>query len=190
MRDRQRRRTTWPGPELERFCRPHDLLLISIADLIRYRRQTEKLVRRIAEARIPTQWGDFTCFAYESVLDGEQHVALVRGDGAGPGRRARPVHSECLTGDVFGSLRCDCGLQLDAAMAMIAEEGLGVVVYLRGHEGRGIGIGHKIAAYQLQERRRRHGRRQPRAGPRRSTAGSTASAPRSSSTSASPPCGS
>src|ERR671910_919392 len=101
-------------PELERFAEGHGLLLISIADLIRYRRQTEKLVRRITEARIPTQWGDFTGYAY-------------------------------------GSLRCDCGSQLAAAMKQVAEEGLGAVVYLRGHEGRGIGIGHKLLAYQLQD---------------------------------------
>jgi 3,4-dihydroxy 2-butanone 4-phosphate synthase / GTP cyclohydrolase II len=138
-------------PELERFAEEHGLLLISIADLIRYRRQNEKLVRRIAEARIPTRWGDFTCYAYESVLDGEQHVAMVRGAVAGEDDVLVRVHSECLTGDVFGSLRCDCGVQLDSAMGLVAEEGRGVVVYLRGHEGRGIGIGHKIQAYGLQE---------------------------------------
>ena len=139
-------------PELERFAVEHDLLMISIADLVRYRRQTEKLVRRIAEARIPTKWGDFTCYAYESLLDGEQHVAMVKGTVAGEEDVLVRVHSECLTGDAFGSLRCDCGVQLDSAMQIIAEAGHGVVVYLRGHEGRGIGIGHKIAAYNLQER--------------------------------------
>jgi 3,4-dihydroxy 2-butanone 4-phosphate synthase / GTP cyclohydrolase II len=138
-------------PELERFAVEHDLLMISIADLVRYRRQTEKLVRRIAEARIPTRWGDFTCYAYESLLDGEQHVAMVKGTVAGEDDVLVRVHSECLTGDAFGSLRCDCGVQLDSAMQIIAEAGHGVVVYLRGHEGRGIGIGHKIAAYNLQE---------------------------------------
>ena len=138
-------------PDLEKFCAEHDLLMVSIAQLIRYRRQNEKLVRRVAEARIPTVWGDFTCFAYESVLDGQQHVALVRGAVSGEQNVLVRVHSECLTGDVFGSLRCDCGVQLDAAMAQIAEDGLGVVVYLRGHEGRGIGIGHKIRAYSLQD---------------------------------------
>jgi len=138
-------------PELERFAAEHDLLLISIADLIRYRRQTEKLVKRVAEARIPTQWGDFTCYAYESVIDGEQHLAFVRGAVQGEDDVLVRVHSECLTGDVFGSLRCDCGPQLDESMRRIAEEGLGVVVYLRGHEGRGIGIGHKLQAYALQE---------------------------------------
>jgi 3,4-dihydroxy 2-butanone 4-phosphate synthase/GTP cyclohydrolase II len=139
-------------PELERFAEEHGLLLISIADLVRYRRQGEKLVRRIAEARIPTEWGDFTCYAYESLLDGEQHLAMVRGAVQGADDVLVRVHSECLTGDVFGSLRCDCGLQLEAAMQKVAEEELGVVVYLRGHEGRGIGIGNKLLAYGLQER--------------------------------------
>ncbi len=138
-------------PELRRFAREHDLYMISIADLIRYRRRNEKLVRLVSEARIPTGWGDFTCRVYESVLDGEQHVALVRGDVAGSDDVLVRVHSECLTGDVFGSMRCDCGVQLDAAMKMIADAGTGVIVYLRGHEGRGIGIGHKIRAYGLQD---------------------------------------
>jgi 3,4-dihydroxy 2-butanone 4-phosphate synthase/GTP cyclohydrolase II len=141
-------------PELEAFAKEHGLLMISIADLIRYRRQNEKLVKRIAEARIPTQWGDFTCYAYESLLDGEQHVAMVKGAVSGEDDVLVRVHSECLTGDVFGSLRCDCGVQLDSAMQIISDAGRGVVVYLRGHEGRGIGIGHKIAAYRLQEQGR------------------------------------
>ncbi len=139
-------------PDLERFCDQHGLLMISIADLVRHRRQEEKLVRRIAEARIPTEWGDFTCYAYESILDGEQHLAMVRGAVQGQDNVLVRVHSECLTGDVFGSLRCDCGVQLDQAMQMVAEAGLGVIVYLRGHEGRGIGIGNKLLAYRLQER--------------------------------------
>ena len=138
-------------PELEEFAEEHGLLLISIADLIRYRRQKDKLVKRTAEARIPTAYGDFTCYVYESVMDGEQHLALVKGDVHGEDNVLVRVHSECLTGDVFGSLRCDCGPQLDAAIKRIAEEGVGVVVYLRGHEGRGIGIGHKLRAYTLQE---------------------------------------
>jgi 3,4-dihydroxy 2-butanone 4-phosphate synthase/GTP cyclohydrolase II len=138
-------------PELRKFAAEHDLLMISIADLVRYRRQTEKLVRRIAEARIPTTWGDFSCYVYESVLDGEQHVALIKGAVAGESDVLVRVHSECLTGDVFGSLRCDCGTQLESAMSLISEEGRGVVVYLRGHEGRGIGLGHKIRAYELQD---------------------------------------
>jgi 3,4-dihydroxy 2-butanone 4-phosphate synthase/GTP cyclohydrolase II len=138
-------------PDLERFCTEHGLLLVSIADLIRYRRTTEKLVRRLGEGRIPTDRGDFTCVAFESILDGQQHVALVRGDVAGTDDVLVRVHSECLTGDVLGSRRCDCGSQLDTAIAAIADEGVGVVVYLRGHEGRGIGIGHKMQAYALQD---------------------------------------
>ncbi|HEY5154872.1 MAG TPA: bifunctional 3,4-dihydroxy-2-butanone-4-phosphate synthase/GTP cyclohydrolase II [Acidimicrobiales bacterium] len=141
-------------PDLLEFCKEHGLLLISIAELIRHRRQTEKLVKRVAEARIPTDWGDFTCYVYESVLDGEQHVAMVKGAVQGEDDVLVRVHSECLTGDVFGSLRCDCGIQLDQAMRVIAEEGLGALVYLRGHEGRGIGIGHKIRAYSLQDQGR------------------------------------
>ncbi len=138
-------------PDLLEFREEHGLKMISIAELIRHRRQNEKLVKRVAEARIPTEWGDFTCYGYESLLDGEQHVAMVRGAVQGEDNVLVRVHSECLTGDIFGSLRCDCGVQLDAAMARIAEEELGVLVYLRGHEGRGIGIGHKLRAYSLQE---------------------------------------
>jgi 3,4-dihydroxy 2-butanone 4-phosphate synthase/GTP cyclohydrolase II len=138
-------------PELERFAKKHGLLLISIADVIRYRRQREKLVKRVGEARIPTAWGDFTCYAYESLLDGETHLALVKGAVQGEDNVLVRVHSECLTGDVFGSLRCDCGPQLEAALRQVDAAGLGVVVYLRGHEGRGIGIGHKLRAYSLQE---------------------------------------
>ena len=128
--------------------------LISIADLIRYRRHREKLVRRVSEARIPTRHGDFTGYVFESLLDGTEHMAFVCGEVAGKENVLVRVHSECLTGDVFGSMRCDCGLQLDAAMELIAEEGTGVVVYLRGHEGRGIGLGHKIRAYTLQDQGR------------------------------------
>ncbi len=135
--------------ELEGFAKRHGLPLISIADLIRYRRRTEKLVRQVAEARIPAPGGDYQAYVYESLLDGEQHLALVKGE-IGPDELVR-VHSECLTGDVFGSLRCDCGPQLHAAMDVIDREGRGVVIYLRGHEGRGIGLGHKIRAYSLQE---------------------------------------
>ncbi len=139
-------------PELEAFAKTHDLLLITIADLIRYRRRKDKLVRRIAgPARIPTAYGDFAGYAYESVLDGEHHLAVVRGEVAGRGDVLVRVHSECLTGDVFGSLRCDCGPQLAEAVRLIADEGTGVVVYLRGHEGRGIGLAHKLRAYGLQE---------------------------------------
>jgi 3,4-dihydroxy 2-butanone 4-phosphate synthase / GTP cyclohydrolase II len=139
-------------PELTAFARRHGLLMITIADLIRYRRRKDKLVRRIAgPTRIPTDFGDFTGYAYESVIDGEHHLAVVRGEVAGKGPTLVRVHSECLTGDVFGSLRCDCGPQLRQALRIIAEEGAGVVVYLRGHEGRGIGLAHKLRAYSLQE---------------------------------------
>ena len=137
--------------DLERFAEQHGLPIISIADLIRYRRRHEKLVRRVAEAKIPTIEGGFDSLVYESTLDGVQHIAFVMGDVAHQQDVLVRVHSECLTGDVFGSLRCDCGPQLRAALAKIAEEGSGVLVYLRGHEGRGIGLGHKIRAYQLQE---------------------------------------
>jgi 3,4-dihydroxy 2-butanone 4-phosphate synthase/GTP cyclohydrolase II len=138
-------------PDLMQLCREHNLLLISIADLIRYRNRTERLVDRVGEARIPTQWGDFTCIAYRSTVDGSEQVAMVRGQVAGKENVLVRVHSECLTGDLFGSLRCDCGVQLDAALSLIAELDEGVLVYLRGHEGRGIGLGHKLRAYQLQE---------------------------------------
>ncbi len=138
-------------PELEAFAEEHGLLVISIADLIRHRRQKDKLVRRVAEARIPTQYGEFTCYAYESVLNQDMHMALVMGAVQGEDDVLVRVHSECLTGDVFGSLRCDCGWQKDAALKRVADEGLGVVVYLTGHEGRGIGLAHKLRAYTLQE---------------------------------------
>ncbi len=141
-------------PDLVDFCAEHDLMFISIADLVRYRRQTEMLVTRVAEATIPTIHGDFQSVVYESVLDGVQHVAFVKGEPAGASDVLVRVHSECLTGDIFGSLRCDCGPQLDLAMQTIAEAGQGVVIYLRGHEGRGIGLGHKIRAYALQQRGR------------------------------------
>jgi 3,4-dihydroxy 2-butanone 4-phosphate synthase/GTP cyclohydrolase II len=141
-------------PQLQAFAEQHGLQLITIADLIRYRRHREKLVRRVSEARIPTRHGDFTAFVFESLLDGVEHMAFVCGDVAGQDNVLVRVHSECLTGDVFGSMRCDCGLQLDGALAQIAAEGRGVVVYLRGHEGRGIGLGHKLRAYSLQDQGR------------------------------------
>ncbi|HZI39479.1 MAG TPA: bifunctional 3,4-dihydroxy-2-butanone-4-phosphate synthase/GTP cyclohydrolase II [Acidimicrobiia bacterium] len=141
-------------PELEAFSAEHGLVMVSIADLVRYRRQREKLVRRVSEARIPSPFGDFTAFAYQSVIDGTEHIAMVRGEVAGADNVLVRVHSECLTGDVFSSLRCDCGTQLQLAMQKIAEEGQGAIVYLRGHEGRGIGIAHKLRAYQLQEQGR------------------------------------
>ncbi|MBV9660416.1 MAG: bifunctional 3,4-dihydroxy-2-butanone-4-phosphate synthase/GTP cyclohydrolase II [Acidimicrobiales bacterium] len=137
--------------DLEEFAARHGLLLVTIADLIRYRRRTERLVRRTADARLPTEFGEFRCVAYQSVLDHESHLAFVMGDPSGQQNVLVRVHSECLTGDVFGSRRCDCGAQLHAALRRIAAEGLGVVVYLRGHEGRGIGIAHKLRAYELQD---------------------------------------
>jgi 3,4-dihydroxy 2-butanone 4-phosphate synthase / GTP cyclohydrolase II len=137
--------------ELEVFAEQHGLPLITIADLIRYRRRHEKLVNLMSSASIPTDFGEFEARVYESTLDGEQHMAFVMGDVDGRSDVLVRVHSECLTGDVFGSLRCDCGPQLHAALERIAEEGAGVLVYLRGHEGRGIGLGHKIRAYKLQE---------------------------------------
>lgn len=137
--------------ELESFAARHGLPILTIADLIRYRRRTERLVTRSADARLPTTFGEFRCVAYTSVLDGETHLAFVMGDPAHAENVLVRVHSECLTGDVFASLRCDCGAQLHGAMQRIAEEGLGVVVYLRGHEGRGIGISHKLRAYELQD---------------------------------------
>jgi 3,4-dihydroxy 2-butanone 4-phosphate synthase / GTP cyclohydrolase II len=138
-------------PELEAFAAEHGLILVTIADLVRYRRQTEQLVRQVSSALIPTDFGDFLCVAYESDLDAQTHLALVKGDPAGRPDVLVRVHSECLTGDVFGSKRCDCGEQLHEAMRLIAEEGTGVIVYLRGHEGRGIGIANKLQAYRLQD---------------------------------------
>ena len=141
-------------PDLAVFARMHGLKLISIADLIGYRRQHEILVTKVAEANIPTEHGDFRSIAYESIVDGRTHVALVTGDMGDGAAVLTRVHSECLTGDVFGSLRCDCGEQLERAMEMIGHEGRGVILYVRGHEGRAIGIAHKLRAYELQERGR------------------------------------
>ncbi|MFZ0668487.1 MAG: bifunctional 3,4-dihydroxy-2-butanone-4-phosphate synthase/GTP cyclohydrolase II [Acidimicrobiales bacterium] len=139
-------------PELEAFAELHGMPIISIGDLVRYRHRNERLVRRIAgPVRIPSEWGQFSGYAYESVLDGEEHLAIVKGEVAGRENVLVRVHSECLTGDVFGSLRCDCGSQLHSALKFISDEGAGVVVYLRGHEGRGIGLAHKLRAYSLQE---------------------------------------
>ncbi|MDQ3991801.1 MAG: bifunctional 3,4-dihydroxy-2-butanone-4-phosphate synthase/GTP cyclohydrolase II [Actinomycetota bacterium] len=137
--------------ELVRVAREHDLRLISIADLIEYRRRRERLVAKVADAEIPTIYGRFTVHAYESLVDGRVHVAMVLGEvGDGSDLLVR-VHSECLTGDVFGSIRCDCGTQLDDALGKIGAEGRGVVLYIRGHEGRAIGLTHKLRAYRLQE---------------------------------------
>ncbi|MFE0330177.1 bifunctional 3,4-dihydroxy-2-butanone-4-phosphate synthase/GTP cyclohydrolase II [Streptomyces sp. NPDC058960] len=142
-------------PELIPFARKHGLTIISIEDLIAYRRTSdEPTVRREAEVRLPTAHGTFTAYGYRSTVDGVEHVALVHGEiGDGEDVLVR-VHSECLTGDVFGSARCDCGPQLEASLRRIQAEGRGVVVYLRGHEGRGIGLMSKLRAYELQERGR------------------------------------
>ncbi len=138
-------------PDLRKFCAEHNLLLSSIAQLIEYRRHNERLVERMGEAAVPTEFGTFTCVAYKSTIDNIEHLAFVKGTITGEEPILVRVHSECLTGDVFGSRRCDCGPQLATAMQMVDEAGSGVIVYLRGHEGRGIGIGHKIRAYSLQD---------------------------------------
>ncbi|HKY49550.1 MAG TPA: GTP cyclohydrolase II, partial [Acidimicrobiia bacterium] len=138
-------------PDLERFAKEHNLLMGSIADLIAYRRQNERLVARAVEARLPTPVGEFRAVGYLSLVDDRQHLALVMGElGDGEEVLVR-VHSECLTGDVFDSRRCDCGAQREQAMARIAEEGRGVFLYIRGHEGRGIGLLKKLEAYNLQD---------------------------------------
>ncbi|KAK7328124.1 hypothetical protein VNO77_22220 [Canavalia gladiata] len=138
-------------PKLRQFAERENLKIVSIADLIRYRRKRDKLVDRASAARIPTMWGPFTAYCYRSLLDGMEHIAMVKGDiGDGQDVLVR-VHSECLTGDIFGSARCDCGNQLALAMQQIEAAGRGVLVYLRGHEGRGIGLGHKLRAYNLQD---------------------------------------
>ncbi len=138
-------------PELKLFSQKHSIPLITIADLISYRRQSEKLAICISEARIPTEFGSFRALAYESIIDGVQHLALIKGDIRDKKNVLVRVHSECLTGDIFGSRRCDCGSQLKLALEKIHEEGSGVLVYLRGQEGRGIGLGHKLRAYALQD---------------------------------------
>ncbi|MDG4766437.1 bifunctional 3,4-dihydroxy-2-butanone-4-phosphate synthase/GTP cyclohydrolase II [Solwaraspora sp. WMMD406] len=155
-------------PDLEKFCADHGLTLITIADLITHRRRTESHVERVAQARLPMPYGEFRAVGYRVAHDPAEHIALVLGDvgdggdvsGGGAGRAGDGhdvlvrVHSECLTGDVFGSLRCDCGPQLDTALRLVAAEGRGIVLYLRGHEGRGIGLADKLHAYHLQDQGR------------------------------------
>jgi 3,4-dihydroxy 2-butanone 4-phosphate synthase/GTP cyclohydrolase II len=141
-------------PALEAFGREHRLAVLSIADLVAYRRRTESIVEQVAEARLPTRHGPFTARVFRDLVEGREHIAMVRGDVRGADSVLVRVHSECVTGDLFGSLRCDCGAQLDAALERVAREGSGVVVYLRGHEGRGVGLIAKLHAYGLQDQGR------------------------------------
>lgn len=138
-------------PELMKFARRHHLKIATIEDLIKFRRTREKLVQRVEIVKMPTDYGDFDLHLYRSITDGQHHLALVKGDVAGKANVLVRVHSECLTGDVFGSRRCDCGPQLHQAMRQVAAEGQGVILYMR-QEGRGIGLASKIQAYKLQER--------------------------------------
>nr|WP_278116098.1 bifunctional 3,4-dihydroxy-2-butanone-4-phosphate synthase/GTP cyclohydrolase II [Mesorhizobium sp. WSM4875]WIE94632.1 bifunctional 3,4-dihydroxy-2-butanone-4-phosphate synthase/GTP cyclohydrolase II [Mesorhizobium sp. WSM4875] len=138
-------------PELEHFAEKHGLHLITIADLIAYRRRTETFVRRVSEAKLPTKFGQFTAYAYRDTLTGDEHLALLTGNTQDPGLPVR-IHSECLTGDVLASAKCDCGDQLDLAMTIVQQAQRGCIIYLRGQEGRGIGLANKIATYALQDR--------------------------------------
>lgn len=139
------------GPELREFADEHNLPMISIAQLIAYRRRTERIVERVVTTTLPTAFGVFTAYGYRSLVDGTEHIALVTGNVTDGNDVLVRVHSECLTGDVFASLRCDCGPQLHESMRTIQEAGRGVIIYVRGHEGRGIGLLHKLQAYRLQE---------------------------------------
>lgn len=139
---------------LQELADEHDLKIVTIKDLIAYRRGSEKLIERIASARMPTAYGEFLCHGYTSTVDGQEYVAFVMGDVEGADNVLVRIHSQCLTGDVFHSARCDCGHQLREALERVGEEGLGVVLYIMGHEGRGIGLIHKIRAYDLQEKGR------------------------------------
>ena len=143
--------TMMRGPALRAFADEHGLAMISIADLVTWRRRHERLVERVAVTTLPTEFGTFTAYGYRSTVDGVEHVALVHGDVGSGGPVLTRLHSECLTGDVLGSRRCDCGPQLQASLAAIMAAGGGVAVYLRGHEGRGIGLLHKLRAYALQD---------------------------------------